>query len=244
MPQIIHLAQTDSTNTYLRQQLMAHPDLEEGSVVWADYQRAGRGQKGNSWESEEKANLLFTLLLCPDSIRARDQFIISQLVSLGMIDVLNSLHEGFSVKWPNDIYYHDKKAVGILIENDMAGQNLINSFIGIGLNVNQKKFVSDAPNPVSLFQILGKETEREPLLMQIIERILYYYQMACDGDYQTIQALYRQHMYRNKGFHTFCDAEGSFQAEIDDVALSGLLTLRTDKGIKKTYDFKEVQFVI
>jgi birA, biotin-[acetyl-CoA-carboxylase] ligase region len=139
MPQIIHLAQTDSTNTYLRQQLMAHPDLEEGSVVWADYQRAGRGQKGNSWESEEKANLLFTLLLCPDSIRARDQFIISQLVSLGMIDVLNNLHEGFSVKWPNDIYYHDKKAVGILIENDMAGQNLINSFIGIGLNVNQKK---------------------------------------------------------------------------------------------------------
>lgn len=245
MPEIIHLEQTHSTNNYLRHLVEATRSAEEGTVVWTDFQTAGRGQQGNSWESEKSANLLFTLLLCPQGIRSRDQFIISQLVSLGILDVLNALEEGFRVKWPNDIYFGNKKVAGILIENDLSGQTLYNSFIGIGLNVNQQIFTGDAPNPVSLAQITGRRHDRETLLIKIMERIFYYYQIALDDNYEMIQERYMDLLFRNTGFHTYTDlSDDEFRARIKKVHPSGLLTLEDEQGCERTFDFKEVQFLL
>lgn len=244
MPEIIHLDQTHSTNSYLRHMVDITRSQPEGTIVWANYQTAGRGQQGNSWESAPGENLLFTLLLRPNSIPARSQFIISQVVSLGILDVLNHLKEGFRVKWPNDIYFGNKKVAGILIENDLSGQTLYNSFIGIGLNVNQKKFESNAPNPVSLYQIIGKEIEREALLKQIIERIFYYYKLARDGEYAFIRKAYMQLLYRNEGYHPFRDANRHFNARIKQIHPTGHLTLEDESGDEHHYDFKEVEFIL
>lgn len=244
MPEIIHLEQTHSTNSYLRHLVEAIRNGEEGTVVWSDFQTAGRGQQGNSWESAPGQNLLFTLLLCPFSIKARNQFIISQAVSLGILDVLNHLKEGFRVKWPNDIYYQNDKVAGILIENDLSGQTLYNSFIGIGLNVNQKEFVSNAPNPRSLYQILGHETDRETLLHQIVERIFYYYRIALSGDFESVRERYMALLFRNDGFYSFNDTERRFSARIKHIHPTGHLTLEDESGSEYTYDFKEVEFVL
>ncbi|MEG1587623.1 MAG: biotin--[acetyl-CoA-carboxylase] ligase, partial [Bacteroidales bacterium] len=105
MPEIIHLEQTHSTNNYLRNLVEVTRSPEEGTIVWADFQTAGRGQQGNSWESAEGENLLFTLLLCPQQIKARNQFIISQIIYLGILYVLNAIRKGLRVKLPNDIYF-------------------------------------------------------------------------------------------------------------------------------------------
>lgn len=244
MPEIIHLEQTHSTNNYLRTLVEATRSPEEGTVVWADYQTAGRGQQGNTWESAPGENLLFTLLLCPVSIKSRNQFIISQVVSLGILDVLNQLKEGFRVKWPNDIYYLNRKVAGILIENDLSGQTLYNSFIGIGLNVNQKEFESSAPNPVSLYQILGKETDREDLLKRIVERIFHYYVLALDGEYALIREKYMKLLYRNNGYHPFRDTDHRFMARIKHIHPTGHLTLEDEAGGEHNYDFKEVEFIL
>ncbi|MGL4292221.1 MAG: biotin--[acetyl-CoA-carboxylase] ligase [Bacteroidales bacterium] len=244
MPEIIHLEQTHSTNNYLRHLVEATRSTEEGTVVWADFQSAGRGQQGNTWESEPSKNLLFTLLLCPQEIKARDQFVISQVVSLGIIDVLNELREGFSIKWPNDIYFGNKKVAGILIENDLSGQTLHHSYIGIGLNVNQEVFLSDAPNPISLFQITNEKLNREVLLEKILNKVIHYYMMALEEKQIHIQKLYMDRLFRNKGFHSYAESGRHFLARISHIHPAGHMTLVDENGKEKTYDFKEVEFVI
>lgn len=244
MPEIIHLSQTHSTNLYLRQIVESNPTVEEGLVIWTDFQIAGRGQQGNSWESEEKKNLLMSLLLCPQSINAQQQFVISQVVSLGILDVLNSIQEGFTVKWPNDIYYQDKKVAGILIENDLSGKTIYNSIVGIGLNVNQDRFLSDAPNPISLKQITGEELDREAVMTHMLDRIFFYYEMALSGEKEYIHQRYMDSLYRRDGYHLFSDPQKEFHARIHNIDLTGMLTLKEKNGEERTFAFKEVEFII
>ena len=153
----IHLNETHSTNSYLRELIMREKEQPEGTVVITDYQTAGRGQKGNSWESERGKNLTFSILLHPNHIPPGKQFILSQLISIAIVGVLKKYDRHFTIKWPNDIYWKEKKIAGMLIEVDLTGSSLSNAIIGIGININQRHFKSDAPNPVSLTQITGKE---------------------------------------------------------------------------------------
>ena len=159
-PRILRVAETTSTNSLLRE-LVIKESLPEGSVVVADFQTAGRGQIGNVWESEAGKNLMFSTVLYPTCIPANRQFLISQIAALSVKETLDSYTDHVTVKWPNDIYWKDKKICGMLIENDLSGHNLYCSIIGIGINLNQAVFRGDAPNPVSLFQIIGKEVDRE-----------------------------------------------------------------------------------
>ena len=132
---IVYLPETDSTNSEIRRRLVECPDMRGGTVVVADFQTAGRGQKGNSWESQSGKNLLFSILLRPRRMAAAHSFILSQLVSLSIVEVLGRYIPDVSIKWPNDIYYRDRKLVGILIENDMQGVDVALSIVGIGVNV-------------------------------------------------------------------------------------------------------------
>ena len=157
-PRILRVAETASTNSLLRE-LVIKESLAEGSVVVADFQTAGRGQIGNTWESEAGKNLMFSLVLYPTCIPANRQFLISQIAALSVKEALDLYADHITVKWPNDIYWKDKKICGMLIENDLSGHNLYCSIIGIGINLNQTVFRGDAPNPVSLFQIIGKERD-------------------------------------------------------------------------------------
>lgn len=149
---LIHLTSTSSTNEYLYDLIFRDDSLTEGLVVWSDFQTSGKGQLSNVWESEEGMNLTFSMLFFPSFLPIQSQFLLSQFVSLGIVDYLSNEvgMKDVTVKWPNDIYWKNKKIAGVLIENLLMGNSISHTIVGVGLNVNQKKFLSDAPNPVSM----------------------------------------------------------------------------------------------
>lgn len=228
---IVHVEETDSTNRWLK----ACADTGCDMVVWTDYQTAGRGCGTNTWESERGKNLLFSILLHPKAVEAASQFRISMAISLAITrTIAKATTGGVSIKWPNDIYWHDRKLGGILIENSLTGRFIRQSIIGVGLNVNQTVFVSDAPNPVSLRQITGCEYDREQLLRELLES--FTLDIVAD-DYRTC-------LYRRSGFHAYCDGNGEFEAEMVTVEDDGHLVLRDHSGRLRRYAFKEVQFIL
>ena len=233
---IVHIDETDSTNRWLKShQLIAKS--QEPMVVWTDYQTAGKGQGTNSWESERGKNLLFSIFYHPEGIPANRQFVISMAISLAIADALGEQIGDVSIKWPNDIYWRNGKIGGILIENRLSGQIIRDSIIGVGINVNQQHFHSDAPNPVSLWQIHGQETDREALLHEILDRFSLYI-------HQDIKERYKAILYRRKGFHPYSDKEGTFMATFVDVEDDGHLLLSNESGKERRYVFKEVQYII
>ena len=171
--EIIHIDETDSTNRWLKsQQLTANS--QKAIAVCAEYQTAGRGCGTNRWESERGKNLLFSLLLHPEQIHASKQFHISMVISLAITEALGQYIGNLSIKWPNDIYWKNGKLAGILIENTLQGTMIKDCIIGVGLNVNQQHFRSDAPNPVSLWQICERETDCKKLLHDILNCLDHY----------------------------------------------------------------------
>lgn len=238
-PQIIRVGETHSTNNYLRE-LLAKGALPEGSVVIADYQTAGKGQVGNSWESEAGKNLMFSLLLYPGFIPANRQFLISQIASLSVKETLDAYVGGVTVKWPNDIYWEDRKICGMLIENDLSGQHLYSSIIGIGININQEKFRSNAPNPVSLIRITGKSYDRDEVLIRFLRIFFRYYCLLAEEKEEEIRAAYMAALYRADGYHPYADEHGRFQARIHAIEPTGHLILQLPDGECRRYAFKEV----
>jgi BirA family biotin operon repressor/biotin-[acetyl-CoA-carboxylase] ligase len=235
-----------STNDYLAE-LCKQGKAEEFYTVIAEDQTDGKGQRGNSWESEPSKNLTFSIVLYPTAIEANKQFHLSMLASIAIIDTLTDYTDGFSIKWPNDIYWHDKKICGILIENELEGQYLSQSIIGIGLNINQTEFLSSAPNPVSLYQIIGKEIDKDEVFSKIIHALLGGYKALEDNFIEAsacISHLYKKFLYRKDDFHLYQDKDGTFEARIHDVGHDGYLYLEdTGNNIRK-YAFKEVTYII
>jgi len=234
------IQETASTNELLWKMLRENT-LAEGFVVRTDFQTAGKGQIGNLWESESGKNLLFSMALFPQKIRPDQQFLISQLVSVSIKKVLDEYVDDVTVKWPNDIYWKDKKLAGILIENSLQGRQIKFAVVGIGLNVNQTEFVSNAPNPISLRQIAGKRIARNSLLKKICQNIMDVYHHL---DVEKLQMEYADMLFRKDGFHTF-KADGElFQARIFAVHTDGRLELETAEREYQSFYFKEVSFVI
>lgn len=147
------LEEVDSTNSYVSRHAS---ELDDMTMVAADTQTAGRGQRGNSWESQPGLNLTATLFVRPRGIAPREQFAISEATALAVVDWLRAEGVEAKVKWPNDIYVGDRKICGILIEHAVTASAIEHSRIGFGVNVNQREFLSDAPNPVSLVQLTGR----------------------------------------------------------------------------------------
>lgn len=239
VPEVIRLAETVSTNNYLRGLLKERP-LPEGSLVVTDFQTAGRGQAGNSWESEAGKNLTFSIVIYPEIIAANEQFLISQITALSVKETLSEYTEHIRVKWPNDIYWNDRKLCGMLIENDLAGHTIHCSICGIGMNINQKEFFSDAPNPVSLTQITKQEYDLNEVLTRFRHHFYRLYLELLQGKTESIRRQYRNLLYRGEGFHCYKDENGTFEAEIKDIAPTGHLILRLRDGETRRYAFKEV----
>lgn len=200
---IIRIKETDSTNTLMK----TMPGIMHGTVVVADTQTAGRGQRGNSWEAEPGKNLTFSMLLEPEHIPARRQFAISRAVALAISDCLshwlrNSADE-IAIKWPNDIYVGDRKICGILIENSLQGDRICRTIVGVGLNVNQTTFRSDAPNPVSMAQIAGFGFDLETLLADLAATILSYFNAEDCSEGTVSEREYAERLWRRTGYHRF-----------------------------------------
>ena len=245
MPHYIKVSQTASTNTYLSRLAATLPG---GTVIYTPCQTAGRGQKGNSWESEDGKNLTFSMLLKRPPVKARDQFYLSEAAALAVVEALTAMAgDGFAVKWPNDIYWHDKKVCGMLLENSLDGNDIAHCIAGIGINVNQERFISDAPNPVSLINITGNEHDLDVLLRQVCSRTEELVNaLADDNARRDLHERYMEKLYRNDGkTYPFEDAAGHrFMASVAGIAPDGTLTLQHEDGTCHNYLFKEVKHII
>jgi len=226
----MYIARTNSTNTLLKQ-LAAEGNPPE--FIYAGYQTAGRGQTGNSWESEEGKNLLCSILLPPN----KNLYFLNIAVGVAMIRVIG---EDFTIKWPNDIYYGDKKVAGILVENAIIGNEIRYSIAGIGLNVNQTTFVSDAPNPISLKQIRGQEYDIEGLMNQLLEAV----HSVLNEPEQEVWSYYKSHLYRREGYWPYEDKKGRFEATIQDVLPTGEIVLSDTNGQIRQYEFKQIKYIL
>ena len=237
----ISLDEVDSTNNFLR---LYQPDEPAGiTLVTAEFQSSGRGQRGNSWESERSQNLVFSLLVHPH-LPVSHIFSLSEACALAIRDALTTFTKGIEVKWPNDIYWHEKKIAGILIETTLTGKMIEDGIIGVGVNINQQQFLSNAPNPVSLRQITSKDHNREEVLQRIMEEFEANMSTLLQGNFDALHQCYMDVLYRREGQHPYRDELGDFRAEIAAVEPSGHLILRDTEGNDRRYAFKEVEFLI
>lgn len=224
------LSECDSTNTRLKQLLATG---EAPDYIYAGYQTAGRGQTGNGWESERGKNLTCSILLPPE----KNLYFLNIAAGVALLRVIG---DDFTIKWPNDIYWGDKKAAGILVENAIIGSEVRYAIAGIGLNVNQTEFRSDAPNPISLRQIRGREYDIHELMRQLLEAM---HAVLAEPE-QEIWNYYRAHLYRREGYWPYKDEKGLFRARIEDVLPTGELVLRDEEGKQRKYHFKQVRYVL
>lgn len=239
------ILETDSTNTYLA---LHEKELPSPLMLTAATQKAGRGQRGNSWESEPGKNITVSVLWRPAGLRASDQFAISEATALAVVDYLAGRGIEARVKWPNDIYVGDDKICGILIEHSVTGTTVERSILGIGINVNQTLFTSPAPNPVSMTQLTGREydlDEERAALGESLDRLLPFTETE-EGRAQ-IHAEFRRGVWRGDGLpHAYRDSAGGlFRAVISDIEPKGMLVLEVRPGGEiRRFAFKEVEFLL
>ena len=257
----MYIDETHSTSSLLRETY--DDSLLHLFTIRTDFQTAGRGQAGNSWESEKGKNLLFSTLLRYPDVDAADQWRLSMLVAVAVREAITSILSPLAsrlspitIKWPNDIYYNDQKLVGILIENTLSGRQIAYTIAGVGINVNQTQWLSNAPNPVSMKQITGKEYDVENLLNASLEAI----QRWETASTEQLREEYIRHLYRRTGWHSYMErevsvaptniqlsaqtADGVFLAQWVDITPQGEWVLRLKSGEEKRYHFKQIRFVL
>jgi BirA family biotin operon repressor/biotin-[acetyl-CoA-carboxylase] ligase len=237
---IYHFDTTASTNDDARDEKYC-----EGDVVWADFQTAGRGQRGHEWHSRKGENLTFSVVLEPTFVPIVEQFSVSEVVALSLVDMLADYGIEAKIKWTNDIYVGDRKLVGILIEHSLAPSSLRRTIVGVGINVNQTEFDSALPNPVSMAQLLGKELDAEQVLRCFLGHLQHNYELLREGAKAELHERYNALLYRKGEYHTYALPSGEkFSAKIVGTAPSGALCLEDKEGKREEYLFKEVEFVI
>ena len=243
MLQYHHFKQLDSTNAYL-QRKQSDCDIRN-SVVSADEQTAGKGMGSNGWESEVGKNLTFSLALDMSFLPAERQFLLSEAVPLGIIEVLDTLlpNEKLNIKWPNDIYYDNHKLAGILINSTIKTNIMDVSIIGIGLNVNQLQFQNWPTHPTSLKQITGNDYDLQPLLEQITERILTKVEQL-KSDPTAIEQEYLKRLFR---YRTWADYEvdgKTLRLFMTGIDTFGRLQLVDEQQEMHCYEIKQIKFLI
>ncbi len=238
--QRLHIDTLHSTNDHLKT-IITRGESAEGLTVTTEYQTSGRGQIGNSWESNEGENLLMSVYLTPKFLSAGHYFYLNMSVCLAVVDALNFLLPGFQIKWPNDILFDGTKVAGILIESTISAAVVQSCIIGVGLNVNQRQFKAKggfAAN--SLRNIIGNEIDREYVLRIVLKSMeARYLQLRqrlglLRSDY--FNALYG---YRQK---VRAVVNGTpVDAVITDVLADGQLVVLIN-GREQKFRFKEISF--
>ena len=238
---VVSLPQCHSTNEEASE-LIASNRESEGTVVITEYQLAGKGQRGNMWESERGKNVMISIILNPRFMNPTAQFALHTICSLAIYDSLFPLlGNKLKIKWPNDIYYGDKKICGILIENSVRGNTVDSSIIGIGLNVNQVVFTT--PNATSLKEIMLEEIDRYDLIENILLHLEKRYLQLKSNKTLELRMEYKLKLYRLNESHLFTNDQGKFLGEIRGVNEFGSLLIEDDTEVK-SYNFKEVKFVV
>ena len=238
---IIKLDSVSSTNSYALD-LIKNNDVDEGVTIITKHQTSGKGQQDNFWESEKGKNLLFSVILHPCFVKVEEQFLLSKAVSLAVADFVNTEVGNVTIKWPNDIYVDDRKISGILIENTLSGNIINNTIVGIGLNINQNNFKSDAPNPVSLKLLTNKTYNLDDCFNQLCFYLEKRYK-ELKKDFNNTNLIYFKKLYRFNSFNSYESKGEMFIAKIIGVENNGELILETQQGEIRKFLFKEVSFL-
>jgi BirA family biotin operon repressor/biotin-[acetyl-CoA-carboxylase] ligase len=240
---LVSLKEVDSTNTFLKNILSNSKPVPDGTVIMAETQYAGRGQRENTWHAEPGKNLTFSLLLKPGFLSAQQQFDLTRAVSLGVYDALYPLlRDSLKIKWPNDIYYGDKKLGGMLIENILHGSQIKSAIIGIGLNVNQENFPDNAVNATSIKNILQRDYELKNILAEICNNIEAYYLHLKAGRFEHVRDIYLSRLYWLNEQRQFKSNGQVFDGVIKNVKDNGLLVIDQNGG-EQVYNLKEIEFL-
>ncbi|MBR4155428.1 MAG: biotin--[Bacteroidales bacterium] len=236
----------DSTNKYLQNLLEEGVDIIDNVVV-AEFQSSGKGQGRNVWESESGKNLLFSVALDMSYLKAENQFLLTQMVSVAMIDVLKKYlpEESLFIKWPNDIYFNNKKIAGILIKNEIKGMMLGTSIIGIGLNVNQTSFDVSLPNPISMKMITGEDYDLESILNDIcFELRTSSLELKNNSQQPTANSQsYNNKLYRYRQWATYQHQDSVKEMMIIGYDQFGRLILKEKNDREVVCDLKEIVFL-
>jgi BirA family biotin operon repressor/biotin-[acetyl-CoA-carboxylase] ligase len=238
--QVIKFESLGSTNDHLKD-LSKHNNVDQGIVVYAKEQTNGRGQHTSKWISEKGKNLTFSFLLLPSFIIAEDQFIISQFVSLAIIDFLKKYTDHCKIKWPNDIYINNQKAGGILIENTITEGLVSKSIIGIGINLNQEKFPPVLPDATSLKINSNGDYDLDQCMLELIGHLNEKYKEISSTVKLKEEYLQALHLLNEQS--TFIKNKEIFKATIIDVDKFGYLVLKKENGNKIKAGFKEITFI-
>ena len=239
---MIPLDRIDSTNIYAKQ-LLAKSRPVEGTAIIAHEQTHGKGQYGNSWQTEPGKNLTISIILYPHFVPAAGQFIWSKAVALGLRECLQLyLKEPVQIKWPNDILCGDQKLSGILIENTIQGSTLADSIVGIGINANQTTFAPGLGKPGSLQILLGEAVDLNELFHNLMTLLEKWYLLLRAGQKDRIRQQYLQHLYRLNEWHTYQGSNGTFEGKITGVNPQGLLAVETEQGLS-FFNNKEIVYL-
>ena len=237
---LVFVPDCPSTNT-LALEISQQSPVKEGTVVITDEQTAGKGQRGNTWEAEPRQNLTFSVILKPTFLAVNKQFYLNIVICLALKDYLRQKTSGtVHIKWPNDILVHEKKISGVLIENQLQGAVISNSIVGIGLNMNQKKFVSETATSVSI--VTGEEQILSDELVLILSHIEARYLRLRAGEHNALMMEYLASLYRRHEKHEFTSDGKVFLGEILDLDEWGKLRIKIDDEVR-AFGVKEVQYV-
>ena len=262
----VELQSVDSTNKYAMS--LAHEAnlpgrqglAQHGMTIFAHEQTDGKGQRGKKWSSEKGSNIAVSIVINPNSLVLSEQFKLSVCVAI-------SIHEFFSrfagdetkIKWPNDLYWRDRKAGGVLIENvvgnrelgpdsyrvrsqELGTQDWKWSVVGIGININQTSFPSNLPNPVSLKQITGKEFDPIKLAKELCLIFDKNFQLLITGNFKQLFVLYQAHLYKKDEKVKLKKGNQVFKTIIKAVSETGQLI--THHSIEERFEFGEVEWIL
>lgn len=243
----------DSTNAYAEREIKS---LRDKDVIAAQFQTAGRGQMGNKWSSDKDVNATFSIIFKPEDFQAVKQFSYLEVCSLGLCDYLSSKGIAAKIKWPNDIYVGDYKISGTLISTFIDNDKVAGIIVGTGLNINQRHFSAELPNPISLSLLTGKSYDVAEELDRILASIGRYCDIlagkgrlvegsdAC-GEEQ-VKWEYIDRLYRLGEVRSFEDKTvgKTVQGSILGVNTPGQLVIRLVDGNLRAYSFKEIGYIL
>ena len=238
-----HFKTLDSTNAYLQRQ-QSECDIRNW-VVSTDEQTAGKGMGSNGWESETGKNLTFSLALDMGFLPAKTQFLLSEAVPLGIIEVIDTFlpAEKLCIKWPNDIYFENRKLAGILINSTIKASMMDVSIIGVGLNVNQMQFQDWPTHPISLKMITGKEYDLQPFLEQIVERIIIKVEQLKSNP-TSIEHNYLKRLFRYRTWAEYEIKGKNLRLFMTGIDPFGRLMMMDEADNSYCFDIKEIKFII
>jgi len=243
----IELQSVDSTNNYALAQI--HANLaQSGTCYFAHEQTAGKGQRGKSWATEKDANVILSITLSPVFLQVFQQFQLSACMAAGTHNFLSKyLDKGLAVKWPNDLYWEDKKIGGILIENIVRGDGAGNdrwewAVIGIGININQTIFSAEVKNPISLKQVLGGDFDPLKLAKELCRSLDFFYGLLMNQGAAKVLTHYNNVLYKKDAIVKLKKGNRVFKTTVKGVSENGQLITR--HVIEERFDFGEVEWIL